>query len=115
MKDPAGRPGSDKTRFDLLVQAMTGYAVCMIDLEGRIRSFNDGAERMTGYAAAAALGQPFAIMFTPEDRAAGKPEHLLAAARKEGRASDESWRVRRDGSRFWAAVTVDAIRDESGR
>jgi PAS domain S-box-containing protein len=102
-------------RFELLVQGVTDYAICMLTPQGEITSWNAGAERIKGYAAADVLGRSFAIFFTAEDRANGKPEHALETARAGGRFAYEGWRLRKDGSRFWASVVLDAVHDEAGR
>jgi PAS domain S-box-containing protein len=101
-------------RFRLLVEGVTDYAIYMLSPEGEISSWNAGAERIKGYRADEVLGRRFAMFFTAEDRAAGKPEIALAAARVHGRFADEGWRLRKDGSRFWALTVLDVIRDETG-
>jgi PAS domain S-box-containing protein len=101
-------------RFRLLVQGVTDYAIFMLSPQGEISSWNAGAERIKGYAANEALGRHFSVFFTAEDRAAGKPERALETARSSGRFADEGWRLRKDGSRFWALAVLDAIRDETG-
>jgi PAS domain S-box-containing protein len=101
-------------RFRLLVEGVTDCAIYMLTPEGAISSWNAGAERIKGYAAGEVLGRQFSMFFTAEDRAAGKPEHALETARSTGRFADEGWRLRKDGSRFWALAVIDAIRDESG-
>jgi PAS domain S-box-containing protein len=102
-------------RFRLLVQGVTDYAIFMISPEGEISSWNAGAERIKGYAEHEVLGRHFSLFFTAEDRAGGKPERALETARATGRFADEGWRLRKDGSRFWALAVLDAIRDEAGR
>ena len=102
-------------RFRLLVQGVTDYAIYMIDPLGYVSSWNAGAERFKGYSAEEIIGQHFSQFYQPEDRAAGVPERALETARSEGRFEAEGWRVRKDGSRFWAHVVIDAIRDESGK
>ena len=101
--------------FRLLVQSVVDYAIYMTDPEGRIASWNSGAQQIKGYAADEVLGRNFAMFYTPEDRASGLPARHLQIAAHEGRYSDECWRVRRDGSRFRALVAIDAIRDADGR
>jgi PAS domain S-box-containing protein len=101
-------------RFRLLVEGVTEYAIYMLTPQGEISSWNTGAERIKGYAAAEVLGRSFAMFFPADDRAAGKPERALEAAREAGRFADEGWRLRKDGSRFWALTMLDAIRDETG-
>jgi PAS domain S-box-containing protein len=101
-------------RFRLLVEGVTDYAIYMLTPQGEISSWNAGAERIKGYAAHEVLGRPLAMFFTAEDRAAGKPERALETARAAGRFADEGWRLRKDGSRFWALAVIDAIHDEAG-
>jgi PAS domain S-box-containing protein len=101
-------------RFQLLVEAVTDYAVYLIDLNGRVASWNIGAERIKGYSSTEILGRDFSIFFTEEDRANGKPARALETARRTGRFEDEAWRIRKDGSRFWALAVLDAVRNEHG-
>ena len=105
---------SEQQRLQLLVQAITDYAIYMLDTEGRVATWNPGAERFKGYKANEILGRNFSEFFTPEDRAAGRPERALKIAAEEGRYEAEGWRVRKDGSRFWANAVLDAIFDPSG-
>jgi PAS domain S-box-containing protein len=105
---------SDEQRFEMLVTAISDYAIYMLTPEGFISSWNTGAERFKGYAANEVIGQHFSLFYTEEDRRAGKPARALQTAREQGRFEDEGWRVRRDGTRFWASVVVDPIRDLSG-
>jgi PAS domain S-box-containing protein len=98
----------------MLVRAVTSYAIYMLDPDGNVLSWNSGAERLKGYAEADIVGRHLSIFFTPQDRAAGKPETTLKAAAENGRSEDEGWRVRKDGSRFWGFCTLDAIRDADG-
>lgn len=102
-------------RFALLVQSVTDYAIYMLDPDGRIVTWNPGAERFKGYSADEIVGEHFGRFFTPEDRAAGLPGRALEIALREGRFEAEGWRVRKDGSRFWAHAVLDPIRDEQGR
>ena len=101
-------------RFRLLVQGVTDYAIYMLDPEGKVTNWNTGAERIKGYSTSEIIGQHFSVFYTPEEREAGVPQQVLEAARKEGRYEAEGWRVRKDGTQFWASAIVDAIRDESG-
>jgi PAS domain S-box-containing protein len=101
-------------RFRLLVQGVTDYAIYMLDIGGRVTSWNPGAERIKGYAAPEIIGKSFTRFYTDEDRAAGVPAHALETAAKEGRFETEAWRVRKNGARFWASVVIDAIRDPTG-
>jgi PAS domain S-box-containing protein len=102
-------------QFRLLVQGVTDYALYMLDATGQVSSWNAGAERIKGYAPDEVIGQHFSRFYTEEDRAAGLPARGLATAAREGRWESEGWRVRKDGSRFWAHVVLDAIRDDAGR
>jgi PAS domain S-box-containing protein len=101
-------------RFRLLVQSVTDYAIYMLDPDGRVSSWNPGAQRFKGYSADEIMGEHFSRFYTDEDREAGVPRTALETARREGRFEAEGWRVRKDGSRFWASVIIDPIRDESG-
>jgi PAS domain S-box-containing protein len=102
-------------RLKLLIQAVTDYAIYMLDANGIVTSWNTGAERLKGYSEAQILGQNFSLFFTPEDRAAGRPQKVLETARSLGRYEEEGWRIRRDGKRFWALAVIDAIYDVDGR
>ena len=106
---------ASEERFRLLVEGVQEYAIYMIDPAGRIASWNAGAARIKGYPAAEILGEPFARFYPPEDVAAGKPARELEVAAADGRYAEEGWRVRKDGSRFWAAVTITPLRDRGGR
>jgi PAS domain S-box-containing protein len=101
-------------RFQLLVQGVTDYAIFMLDPEGRVANWNTGAERIKGYTAEEILGRHFSTFYTPEDLAKEIPRIALETAREEGRFGAEGWRVRKDGTRFWANVVIDAIRDDTG-
>ncbi len=105
----------DLQRFQLLVDAISDYAIYMLDIEGKVVSWNTGAQRFKGYEETEIMGHHFSRFFTEEDRAAGLPKKILSVAEKEGRFESEGWRVRKDGSRFWANVVVDAIRSDDGR
>ncbi|HEY2148900.1 MAG TPA: PAS domain S-box protein, partial [Pirellulales bacterium] len=99
----------------LLVHATTDYAIFMLDPEGRVATWNTGAERLKGYQAEEIIGQHFSRFYPREAVERGWPEHELRVARAEGRFEDEGWRVRKDGTQFWANVVITALRDESGR
>jgi len=101
-------------RFRLLVEGVTDYAVYMLDIDGRISSWNAGAERITGYTRGEIVGQHFSVFYSPEDRATA-PWMELATARAAGRAEAEGWRTKRSGERFWARVVVTALYDTDGR
>lgn len=100
--------------FRLLVQSVTDYAIYMLDPDGRVTSWNAGAERFKGYVAEEILGEHFSRFYSEEDREAGIPRTALETARREGRFEAEGWRVRKDGSRFWASVVIDPVRNEEG-
>ena len=105
---------SDDGRYRLLVDAITDYAIYMLDLDGTVTSWNPGAQRFKGYLAGEIIGRSFSEFYTEADRAAGRPAAALAAASNEGRFEGEGWRVRKDGSRFWAHVVIDPIRNPAG-
>ena len=100
--------------FRLFAESVRDYAIFMLDPDGRIASWNAGAERIKGYRAAEIIGQHFSTFYPKEDVRSGKPQRLLSVAESEGHVEDEGWRVRKDGSRFWANVTITAVRDTSG-
>lgn len=100
--------------LQLLIDAIVDYAIFMIDLDGVVRSWNSGAMRLKGYSADEIIGKSFSVFYTPEDRANGLPQRALQIARETGRFASEGWRVRKDGSHFWALVVLDAVRDEDG-
>ncbi|MFL6863420.1 MAG: PAS domain S-box protein [Allosphingosinicella sp.] len=102
-------------RFRLLVESVSDYAIYMLDPTGIVSSWNLGAQRFKGYAADEIIGQHFSRFYTPEDRAIDFPGHALGTAEREGRFEAEGWRVRKDGTRFWAHVVIDAIKDDNGK
>ncbi|MBW6425572.1 PAS domain S-box protein [Rhizobium sp. XQZ8] len=108
------RSGSLEDRYRILVDAITDYAIYMLDTEGRVSSWNSGAQRFKGYAESEILGEHFSRFYTDEDKATELPARALATARAEGRFEAEGWRVRKGGERFWAHVVIDAIRDPHG-
>ena len=106
---------SDLTgRADLLVQSVTDYAIYMLDPQGIVASWNAGAQRFKGYTADEIIGEHFSRFYSPEDREAGIPERALATAAAEGRFEAEGWRMRKDGTRFWANVVIDPIKRKDG-
>jgi PAS domain S-box-containing protein len=105
----------DGARLELLVDAVTDYAIYLLDRGGMIRTWNAGAERIKGYRASEVLGRHFSLFFTPEDNAADVPGQILVRAGRDGRAEQEGWRVRKDGGRFWASSVVQPVRDARGR
>jgi len=105
---------ASEERFRRLVQSVTDYAIYMLDPEGRVSSWNAGAERFKGYASEEIMGEHFSRFYTDEDKQAGIPTLALRTAKDEGRFEAEGWRVRKDGSRFWASVIIDPISDDEG-
>ncbi|PTL78700.1 PAS domain-containing sensor histidine kinase [Vitiosangium sp. GDMCC 1.1324] len=101
-------------RFRLLVEGVQDYAICMLDPDGNVATWNAGARGATGYQAGEIIGQPVSRFYTPEERGSGEPERQLEVAREQGRYEEEGWRVRKDGSRFWANVVITALRNETG-
>jgi PAS domain S-box-containing protein len=106
--------GESERRFRLLVEGVVDCAIFMLDPEGRVTNWNIGAERIKGYAAREIIGQHFSRFYTDEDLAEGVPQRALATAARTGKFEAEGWRVRKDGTRFWANVLIDAIRDDAG-
>ncbi len=106
-------PQSEES-FRLLVEAAQDYAIFMLDPEGRINSWNSGAERIKGYKASEIIGKHFSCFYASEDLQARKPQRQLETVAREGRLEDEGWRVRKDGSKFWANVIITALRDDAG-
>jgi PAS domain S-box-containing protein len=106
--------GFSEARLGTLVEAVRDYAIVMLDAEGHVMSWNSGAERIKGYTAEEILGAHVSCFYTADDRASGRPEHNLAVAAAEGCDEDEGWRVRKDGSRFWANVNITTVRDSNG-
>ena len=100
--------------FRLMVENVKDYAIFMLDVRGRVASWNAGAERIKGYSAKEIIGQHFSRFYPPEDVQARKPERELQVAAAEGRCGDEGWRIRKDGSRFWASVAITALRGADG-
>jgi len=104
----------DRPQLDALVDAVEEYAIFMLDPDGRVRTWNTGASRLKGYERDEILGTHFSVFYTEEDQADGRPAENLAAARTDGSVVDEGWRVRKDGTRFWAHVTITTSRDDAG-
>jgi len=105
---------SQEGRFQLLVDAVTDYAIYMLDPQGIVSSWNAGAQRFKGYTQAEILGEHFSRFYTDEDRANDLPRRVLETAAREGKFEAEGWRLRKDGTRFWAHVVIDPIRDSRG-
>ena len=105
---------SEEGRYRLLIEAVTDYAIFMLDHDGIVTSWNPGARRFKGYEASEIIGQHFSRFYSEEDRTAGLPARVLEIAKRTGKFESEGWRVRKDGSRFWAYVVIDPIRSPSG-
>jgi PAS domain S-box-containing protein len=105
---------SDDGRYRMLVEAITDYAIYMLDTDGTIASWNPGAQRFKGYEESEILGEHFSRFYTKPDREAGLPQRALEIAAREGKFEGEGWRCRKDGTLFWAYVVIDPIRDASG-
>ena len=105
---------SEEGRYQLLVEAVTDYAIYLLDPTGIVTSWNPGAQRFKGYTAAEIIGQRFSLFYTEEDQKVGLPARALEIAQHEGKFESEGWRVRKDGTRFWAYVVIDPIRHPSG-
>ena len=103
-----------RARIAHMVAEIDEYAIIALDVDGRVAEWNRGATRIKGYRTAEILGRSFEVFYTPEDRSAKVPERLLAMAREDGTATSEGWRVRSDGSRFWASATITAFHDATG-
>ena len=101
-------------RFHAMTDSVTDYAILMLDPQGQVRSWNPGAHRIKGYTENEILGRHFSCFYTDEDVRAGKPAEALAAAAAQGRFTGEGWRLRRDGSRFWASVAITPLLDPAG-
>jgi len=102
-------------RFRLLVDGTKEYAIFLLDPAGKIVSWNPGAQRIEQYQAEEIIGQPYSLLLTPEDVETGKAQSQLQIAADEGKYEEEGWRVRKDGSRFWASVLITALRDDAGQ
>jgi PAS domain S-box-containing protein len=118
MNTPTSLPArheEQQRRYELLVQTVADYAIYMLDLQGNVVTWNAGAQRIKGYLEAEILGEHFSVFFVDDDLHMGKPRQLLDTALQHGHSQDEGWRKRKDGSRFWAKVALDLIRDEHGQ
>jgi len=112
---PATRPDEPAELYRLLVASVRDYAIFALDAEGHVLTWNAGAEHLKGYAASEIIGRHFSVFYLPEDVEAEKPRAELVGAARDGRFEDEGWRVRKDGTRFWANVIVTALRDGEGK
>ena len=102
-------------RFRLLVEGVAEYAIFMLDPNGQVATWNSGAERIKGYTASEIIGQHFSIFYPDEAKESGWPEHELQVAAEKGSFVDTGWRLRKDGTTFWANVTITALRDDTGQ
>ncbi len=105
---------NNERKFEALVSSVRDYAIFMLDTEGRVQTWNLGARAIKGYAPEEIIGKSISTFYTPADREAGHPQALLGKAREDGRVEDIGWRVRKDGTRFWADVVITALRDDDG-
>jgi PAS domain S-box-containing protein len=106
---------TSEQHFELLVQGVKDYAIFMLDLEGRITSWNSGAQHIKGYRPEEIIGQHFSVFYPAEDKEAGVPAQALSQAKEKGKYEAEGWRVRKDGTRLWASVIIDPICDSTGK
>ena len=111
---PEDRAAEPEETFRLLVDQVTDYAIFALDTDGRVRTWNQGAARLKGYTAAEIVGRHFSVFYPPEGLADGKPDRALARAAAEGHYEDEGWRIRKDGSRFWANVVITRLVNPDG-
>src|SRR5260221_315339 len=111
---PSEQTSDTSDLFRMFVDAVEDYAILLLDPGGRVLTWSRAAERSKGWSARDIIGQHFSRFFPPEDVQKGKPEAELKAAERDGRCEDEGWRVRKDGTRFWASVLITALRDETG-
>jgi PAS domain S-box-containing protein len=114
-KTAESRLSESEQRFQLMVRNVSDYAIFMLDPDGRIATWNAGAERIKGYRAEEVLDTHFSRFYPDEDALRGKPQDMLAGAAAEGRNEDEGWRLRKDGTKFWASVVITAMRDPDGK
>ena len=114
LAETADKLKESEQTFRLLVQSVTDYAIYMLDPKGHVANWNSGAERIKGYTRPEVIGRHFSCFYTEEDRNAGIPTRALAIAASDGRFEHEGWRIRKDGSRFWANVVIDPIHNEEG-
>nr|WP_295886340.1 PAS domain-containing sensor histidine kinase [uncultured Devosia sp.] len=115
MPDPFEATGTPEGRYRLLVESISDYAIYMLDVDGTVTNWNAGAQRFKGYTAAEIVGQNFSRFYREEDRQAGIPQRNLRLAAEEGRFEETGWRVRKDGTQFWAHVVIDRIVDPQGK
>src|SRR5258706_1755439 len=114
MPEDRGTAWQLREQVRLLVDSIADYAIFMLDLTGHVVTWNRGAEAIKQYRADEIIGRHFSAFYPPEDARSGRCEHELELAAATGRFEEEMWRVRKDGSRFWASVMISAVRDEHG-
>ena len=114
MKRADGQLQASEWRLGLLMEAIRDFAIFMLDADGCVMTWNSGAEAVKGYTSAEILGQHFSVFYPPEARDLGRLQRQLQVAATEGRFEDEGWRVRKDGSRFWASIIITPVRDAAG-
>ncbi|HXX44186.1 MAG TPA: sigma 54-interacting transcriptional regulator [Candidatus Acidoferrales bacterium] len=102
-------------RFRRLVAEVKDYAIFLLDPEGNVKTWNEGAQRIKGYQPEEIIGKHFSVFYPTEEVERGKPQEVLAAAAREGRVEDEGWRIRKDGSRFWASVVITSLHGDEGK
>jgi PAS domain S-box-containing protein len=115
VKQPPGGAAYDPELYRLLIEGVRDYAIFALDATGHIRTWNPGAQHLKGYTADEIIGRHFSVFYPEEDMAWDKPSYELKEATRVGRFEDEGWRLRKDGSRFWANVVITALRDSKGR
>ena len=108
-------PREHDALYRVLIESVTDYAIFALDPEGHVLSWNPGAERFKGYTSKEIVGRHFSVFYPDEDIAAGKPDTEIEVASKVGRFEDEGWRIRKNGSRFWANVVITALHDSEGK
>jgi PAS domain S-box-containing protein len=106
--------GLNKATLLKMIDEVQDYAIILLDVEGNIQNWNAGAERIKGYKEEEILGKNFEVFYTPADRTLKKPKELLKRASELGKAMDEGWRLRKDGTKFWGSITINAVHDDSG-
>ena len=114
MNERLSPPANEAWRYQLLIENITDYAIFMLDPTGIITSWNAGAERFKQYTSREIIGRHFSVFYTDEDRQTDLPARGLEIARRDGKFENEGWRVRKDGTRFWANVIIDAVRSSDG-
>ncbi|RYY99462.1 MAG: PAS domain S-box protein, partial [Comamonadaceae bacterium] len=114
LTQPSSESTSLEQRLQLLIDAVLDYGIFVLDPEGHVVSWNSGAEKLKGYSRAEIIGKHFSVFYPPDSIASGWPQEELRQARLRGRFEDEGWRLRKDGSRFWANVVITALHDKNG-